>query len=69
MAEPAFVALHASLVDLDVAIDEARERLSVEPDDELSQDSLLTALDNKVILLQDTVALLGNEPATEEQTP
>lgn len=61
LAEPAFVALHASLVDLDEAIDEARERLSVEPDDEFSQDSLLTALDNKVVLLQDAVALLDQD--------
>ena len=61
LAEPAFVALHASLVDLDEAIDEARERLSVEPDDEFSQDSLLAALDNKVVLLQDAVALLDQD--------
>ena len=61
LAEPAFVALHASLVDLDAAIDEARERLSVEPDDEFSQDSLLAALDNKVVLLQDAVALLDQD--------
>ena len=61
LAEPAFVALHASLVELDEAIGEARERLSAEPDDEFSQDSLLTALDNKVVLLQDTVALLDQD--------
>ena len=61
LAEPAFVALHASLVDLDEAIGEARERLSVEPDDEFSQESLLTALDNKVVLLQDAVALLDQD--------
>jgi predicted anti-sigma-YlaC factor YlaD len=58
LAEPAFAALQASLVDLDEAIGEARGRLSIEPDDEFSQDSLLAALDNKVILLQDAVALL-----------
>jgi hypothetical protein len=61
LAEPAFVALHAGLVDLDEAIDEARERLSVEPGDEFSQDSLLAALDNKVVLLQDAVALLDQD--------
>jgi len=66
LAEPAFVALHTSLVDLDVAIDEARERLSVEPDDEFSQESLLTALDNKVVLLQDAVALLDQDRADIE---
>ena len=66
LAEPAFVALQASLVELDEAIGEARGRLSAEPDDEFSQDSLLTALDNKVILLQDTVALLDQERADIE---
>jgi anti-sigma factor RsiW len=69
LAEPAFVALHASLVDLDEAIDEARERLSVEPDDEFSQDSLLTALDNKVVLLQDAVALLEQDTDIEGTNP
>ena len=69
LAEPAFVALHASLVDLDAAIDEARERLSVEPDDEFSQDSLLTALDNKVVLLQDAVALLEQDTDIEGSNP
>jgi predicted anti-sigma-YlaC factor YlaD len=58
LAEPAFVALQASLVDLDEAIGEARGRLSIEPDDEFSQDNLLAALDNKIIVLQDAVALL-----------
>ena len=66
LAEPAFVALQASLVELDEAIGEARGRLSAEPDDEFSQDSLLTALDNKVILLQDTVALLDQDRADIE---
>ena len=61
LAEPAFVALQASLVQLDEAIGEARGRLSAEPDDEFSQESLLTALDNKVILLQDAVALLDQD--------
>jgi hypothetical protein len=53
-------------VDLDEAIDEARGRLSAEPDDEFSQESLLTALDTKVILLQDAVALLDQERADIE---
>jgi anti-sigma factor RsiW len=66
LAEPAFVALQAGLVDLDEAIGEARDRLSAEPDDEFSQDTLLTALDNKVILLQDAVALLDQERADIE---
>jgi hypothetical protein len=66
LAEPAFAALQAGLVDLDEAIDEARGRLSAEPDDEFSQESLLTALDTKVILLQDAVALLDQERADIE---
>jgi predicted anti-sigma-YlaC factor YlaD len=66
LAEPAFAALQAGLVDLDEAIDEARGRLSAEPDDEFSQESLLTALDSKVILLQDAVALLDQERADIE---
>jgi anti-sigma factor RsiW len=66
LAEPAFVALQASLVDLDEAIGEARGRLSAEPDDEFSQESLLTALDNKILLLQDAVALLDQERADIE---
>ena len=66
LAEPAFAALQAGLVDLDEAIGEARSRLSAEPDDEFSQDTLLTALDNKVILLQDAVALLDQERADIE---
>jgi hypothetical protein len=66
LAEPAFVALQASLVELDEAIGEARGRLSAEPDDEFSQESLLTALDNKIILLQDAVALLDQDRADIE---
>jgi anti-sigma factor RsiW len=69
LAEPAFVALHASLVDLDQAIGEARERLSVDPGDEFSQDSLLAALDNKVVLLQDAVALLDQDAVFEGTNP
>ncbi len=69
LAEPAFVALHASLVDLDEAIGEARERLSVDPGDEFSQDNLLAALDNKVVLLQDAVALLDQDSVFEGSNP
>ena len=36
----------------------------MEPDDEFSQDSLLAALDNKVVLLQDAVALLDQDAPT-----
>jgi hypothetical protein len=61
--------LQSSIDDIDTAIGDAREALALAPDDALSQESLLDALGSKVALLQDTVALLGNEPATEEQTP
>jgi hypothetical protein len=60
------VALQAGRVDLDEAIDEARGRLSTVPDDEFTQDSLLSALDTKVVLLQETVALLDQERADLE---
>lgn len=68
LAEPAFVALQASLMELDEAIGEARGRLTQEPDDEFSQDNLLAALDNKVVLLQDAVALLDQERTDIEET-
>jgi hypothetical protein len=67
LAEPAFAALQAGLVDLDAAIDEARGRLSAAPDDELTQENLLTALDSKVLLLRDTVALLDQNGAYFEE--
>jgi anti-sigma factor RsiW len=54
----ALVALRAGLADLDAVIVEVREELTQQPDDTWSQDSLLAALDSKVVLLQDTVALL-----------
>jgi anti-sigma factor RsiW len=60
--------LRSSIDDIDIAIGDARDALEREPDDALSQESLLDALGSKVTLLQDTVALLGDlEPATEEQ--
>lgn len=68
LAEPAFAALQAGLADLDDAIGEARGQLRSEPGDELSQDSLLVALDYKVSLLQDAVALLDQEAAGLEGT-
>jgi hypothetical protein len=45
------------MADLDQVIGEARDQLAREPDDTFSQDSLLTALDSKVALLQDALAL------------
>jgi anti-sigma factor RsiW len=68
LTEPAFVALRASLVELDDAIGEAQDRLSQEPDDEISQENLLAALDNKITLLQDAVALLDQERTDIEES-
>ena len=61
--------LRSSIDDVDLAIVDAREALAREPGDSLSQESLLDALGSKVALLQDTVAMLEVEPATEVQTP
>jgi predicted anti-sigma-YlaC factor YlaD len=61
--------LRSSIDDVDLAIVDAREALAREPGDALSQESLLDALGSKVALLQDTVAMLEVEPATEVQTP
>jgi hypothetical protein len=70
LTEPALVAVHTSLDALDQTIGEARDRLMREPGDEVSQDLLLSALESKVALLQDTVALAGDfDPAPEEQNP
>jgi hypothetical protein len=49
--------LQRSLAVIDQAISESRAALSTEPASALAQDSLLDALDTKVALLQDTVAL------------
>jgi anti-sigma factor RsiW len=64
LTEPALVAVHASLDALDQTIGRARERLTQAPDDQISQDLLLSALESKVALLQDTVALLGESDTT-----
>jgi hypothetical protein len=61
--------LRSSIDDIDLAIVDAREALERQPGDPLSQESLLDALGSKVTLLQDTVALLDLEPATEVQNP
>jgi len=42
----------------------ARQRLTQTPDDQMSQDLLLSALESKVALLQDTVDLLDQSGAT-----
>jgi hypothetical protein len=62
--------LRSSLDEVDFAIGDARDALTRQPDDELSQESLLDALGSKVALLQDTVALLGEAGArAEERNP
>jgi hypothetical protein len=57
--------VHASLDALDQTIGEARERLTQMPDDQISQDLLLSALESKMALLQDTVALLDESGTAE----
>lgn len=69
MAEPALVTLQAGLADLDQVIVESRDQLALEPDDTFSQDSLLTALDSKVALLQDALALLDRADTDQGATP
>jgi anti-sigma factor RsiW len=64
LAEPALVAVHASLDALDQTIGEARQRLTQAPDDQMTQDLLLSALESKIALLQDTVDLLDQSGAT-----
>ena len=62
--------LRSSLDEVDSAIVDARDALTRQPDDELSQESLLDALGSKVALLQDTVALLGEAgDHAEERNP
>jgi anti-sigma factor RsiW len=64
LTEPALVAVQASLDALDQTIGAARERLIQQPSDQLSQDLLLSALESKVALLQDTVSLLDESATT-----
>ncbi|MBI4263715.1 MAG: anti-sigma factor [Acidobacteria bacterium] len=51
--------LQASLTVIDQAIDESRAALETEPASEVAQESLFEALRSKVVLLQETVALLN----------
>jgi len=51
--------LQHNLALIDLAISESRAALSTEPASALAQETLLDALDTKVALLQDTVALAG----------
>jgi hypothetical protein len=52
--------LKQNLAVIDRAISESRAALAEEPASALAQESLLDALDTKVVLLQDTVALAGD---------
>ena len=51
--------LRANLMLLDGAIGESREALKKEPENDVAQQSLFEALRNKVVLLQDTIALIN----------
>ena len=53
--------LQRNLATIDRAIDESRAALADEPSSAVAQDSLLDALDTKVALLQDTVALAAED--------
>lgn len=53
--------LQRNLAAIDRAIDESRAALADEPASALAQESLLDALDTKVALLQDTVALAAED--------
>jgi len=53
--------LQQNLAAIDRAIDESRAALADEPASALAQESLLDALDTKVALLQDTVALSAED--------
>jgi len=51
--------LQANLTVIDSAIGESRAALNQEPESTVAQESLVEALRNKVVLLQDTVALIN----------
>ena len=53
--------LKDNLAAVDRAINESRAALATEPASALAQDSLLDALDTKIALLQDTVALTAED--------
>jgi putative zinc finger protein len=58
--------LKENLAVLDRAISESRAALADEPENALAQESLLDALDTKVALLQDTVALAADAGAPSD---
>jgi hypothetical protein len=51
--------LQANLTVIDGAIGESRAALDQQPESTIAQESLVEALRNKVVLLQDTVALIN----------
>jgi anti-sigma factor RsiW len=59
--------LTKNLAVIDRAINESRAALAQEPASTLAQDSLLDALETKVALLQDTVALASDSASTPEE--
>jgi predicted anti-sigma-YlaC factor YlaD len=60
--------LTKNLAVIDRAIDESRAALAQEPASTLAQESLLEALDTKVALLQETVALASDTGGGPEET-
>jgi anti-sigma factor RsiW len=61
--------LTKNLAVIDRAINESRAALAQEPASALAQESLLEALDTKVALLQETVALASDTGGGPEETP
>ena len=51
--------LRVNLTVIDMAIDESRAALETEPSSDVAQQTLVAALNSKVALLQDTVALIN----------
>lgn len=68
--DPAVAAvLRANLQALDGAIGETRAALAREPDDDVARRGFLDALDYKVALLEQTVALIDAERALDDPQP
>ncbi len=68
--DPAVAAvLRANLLALDGAIGDTRAALAREPDDDVARRGFLDALDGKVALLEETVALIDAERALDDHQP
>lgn len=68
--DPALAAvLRANLLALDGAIGDTRAALAREPDDDVARRGFLDALDGKVALLEETVALIDAERALDDSRP